>query len=146
MNKWHDLLIPFICKKKLRLDKRSNPWQRNLPYGQFIPNHVGLTNPKQKNETILNLRMKYYVQLKRFLAIPNEFKGVAESSENLIFPAIIARNGIRFPHLFRKAEELFERLNKVSNLYMPNGIVHFKYWPNPASFNAMTNIVQNWTV
>jgi len=44
----------------------------------------------------------------------------------LIFPAIIARNGIRFPHLFRKAEELFERLNKVSNLYMPNGIVHFK--------------------
>jgi hypothetical protein len=30
-----------------------------------------------------------------------------------IFPAIIARNGMRFPHLFRKAEELFERLDKV---------------------------------
>jgi len=58
--------------------------------------------------------MKYYVQLKRFLAIPNEFKGVSESSENLIFPSIIARNGMRFPHLFQKAEELFLRLDKVN--------------------------------
>ena len=57
--------------------------------------------------------MKYYVQLKRFLAIPNEFKGVSDSSENLIFPVIISRNGHRFPHLFRKAEELFQRLDKV---------------------------------
>ena len=60
--------------------------------------------------------MKYYVQLKRFLAIPNEFKGVSESNENLIFPAIISRNGFRFPHLFRKAEELFDRLDKVYSL------------------------------
>jgi dynein heavy chain 2 len=62
--------------------------------------------------------MKYYVQLKRFLAIPNEFKGVSESSENLIFPSIISRNGMRFPHLFRKAEELFERLDKVKDSFL----------------------------
>jgi len=58
-------------------------------------------------------RNKYYFQLKRFLAIPNEFRGVSESSENLIFPSIIGRNATRFPRLFEKAEELFQRLEKV---------------------------------
>ena len=40
---------------------------------------------------IEEIRMKYFSQLKRFLAIPNNFRGVTESSENLVFPAIIDR-------------------------------------------------------
>jgi len=35
--------------------------------------------------------MKYYGQLKRFLAIPNNFRGVSENNEGLIFPTIIDR-------------------------------------------------------
>jgi dynein heavy chain 2 len=37
------------------------------------------------------IRMKYYGQLKRFLAIPNNFRGVSETNEALIFPTIIDR-------------------------------------------------------
>ena len=61
--------------------------------------------------------MKYYTQLKRFLAIPNNFRGVGESVDNLIFPLIIQNNAHRFGHLFKKAEELFQRLNNVKERF-----------------------------
>lgn len=35
--------------------------------------------------------MKYYGQLKRYLNIPNVFRGVTESGENSIFPVMIER-------------------------------------------------------
>ena len=62
-------------------------------------------------------RMKYFSQLKRFLAIPKHFRGVSDSAENLVFPSIVDRNAHRFSHLFRKAEELFARLDKVKERY-----------------------------
>ena len=61
--------------------------------------------------------MKYFSQLKRFLAIPKHFRGVSDSAENLVFPSIVDRNAHRFSHLFRKAEELFARLDKVKERY-----------------------------
>ena len=61
--------------------------------------------------------MKYFTQLKRFLSIPNNFKGVGESTENLIFPVIIERNAHRFGHLFKKAEELFQKLDRVKERF-----------------------------
>ena len=61
--------------------------------------------------------MKYFTQLKRFLSIPNNFKGVGESTENLIFPVIIERNAHRFGHLFKKAEELFQKLDRVKDRF-----------------------------
>ncbi len=69
---------------------------------------------------IEEIRMKYYSQLKRFLAIPKVFKGVSESAENLIFPAIIERNAHRFSHLFHKAEELFVKLDKKKDRFQVN--------------------------
>ena len=69
---------------------------------------------------IEDIRMKYFSQLKRFLAIPKNFRGVSESSENLIFPAIIDRNAHRFSHLFKKAEELFSRLDRVKDRCVAN--------------------------
>ncbi|XP_063237932.1 cytoplasmic dynein 2 heavy chain 1 [Bacillus rossius redtenbacheri] len=59
------------------------------------------------------IRMKYYGQLKRFLSIPNNFRGVSDSSDSHIFPIIIERNAERFRHVFAKAEELFSRLKLV---------------------------------
>ncbi|XP_069679211.1 cytoplasmic dynein 2 heavy chain 1 isoform X2 [Periplaneta americana] len=64
------------------------------------------------------IRTKYYGQLKRFLAIPNNFRGVSESNESLIFPTIIDRNAHRFGHLFVKAEELFGRLDAVKDRWL----------------------------
>ena len=64
--------------------------------------------------------MKYFSQLKRFLAIPNNFKGVTETGgaeAPSIFPIIVERNSHRFGHLFGKAEELFERLDKVKDRF-----------------------------
>lgn len=72
----------------------------------------------QFSPPIEEIKMKYFSQLKRFLAIPNVFKGVSESSENLAFPAIIDRNAHRFSHLFKKAEDLFSRLETVKVRYV----------------------------
>lgn len=38
-----------------------------------------------------DIRTKYYGQLKRYLNIPNLFRGVSESGDNLIFPVMIER-------------------------------------------------------
>ena len=67
---------------------------------------------------IEEIRMKYYTQLKKFLAIPKNFRGVSESSEDLIFSAIIERNAHRFSHLFKKAEELFVQLEQKRDKYL----------------------------
>ncbi|XP_076054654.1 dynein cytoplasmic heavy chain beethoven [Oratosquilla oratoria] len=64
------------------------------------------------------VRMKYYGQLKRFLAIPFNFKGVSEVNEHPIFPAIVDRNAHRFAQLFRRAEDLFERLEGVKERFV----------------------------
>ena len=61
--------------------------------------------------------MKYFTQLKRFLSIPKNFKGVGESQENLIFPIIVERNAHRFGHLFKKAEELFSKLERIKDRF-----------------------------
>nr|CAD7453928.1 unnamed protein product [Timema tahoe] len=53
------------------------------------------------------IRMKYYGQLKRFLSIPNNFRGVSDSQESQIFPTIIDS------HVFSRAEHLFVRLETV---------------------------------
>ncbi|RXG65514.1 Cytoplasmic dynein 2 heavy chain 1, partial [Armadillidium vulgare] len=82
---------------------------------------VELTYRQQKlqfNPPIEEIRMKYYGQLKRFLAIPYNFKGVNEANNSSIFPTIIDRNAHRFDHLFQKAEELFNKLESVKDRYI----------------------------
>ena len=89
---------------------------------EYLPEiEVFITYRQQKLQfqpPIEEIRMKYYSQLKRFLAIPKNFRGVSESSENLIFPAIIDRNAHRFGHLFKKAEELFIQLEKKRDSFL----------------------------
>ena len=89
---------------------------------EYLPEiEVFLTYRQQKitfQPPIEEIRMKYYSQLKRFLAIPKLFRGVNESSENLIFPTIIDRNAHRFSHLFKKAEELFAQLEKKRDSFL----------------------------
>ena len=63
------------------------------------------------------IKAKYYREMKKFIAIPNQFRGVGDGTENLIFPAIIDRNSSGFVTCFRKAAEVFRKLNSVKDLF-----------------------------
>ncbi|XP_032878557.1 cytoplasmic dynein 2 heavy chain 1 isoform X2 [Amblyraja radiata] len=56
------------------------------------------------------IRAKYYREMKRFISIPNQFKGASEPGEEPIFVTMIERNAKGFVTVFSKAEDLFKRL------------------------------------
>uniref|UniRef100_A0A672SRC3 Dynein cytoplasmic 2 heavy chain 1 n=1 Tax=Sinocyclocheilus grahami TaxID=75366 RepID=A0A672SRC3_SINGR len=59
------------------------------------------------------VRAKYYREMKRFICIPNQFKGVSETGEEPIFTCMIERNASGFLTIFSKAEHLFSRLTHM---------------------------------
>ncbi|KAG8523219.1 Cytoplasmic dynein 2 heavy chain 1, partial [Galemys pyrenaicus] len=59
------------------------------------------------------IRAKYYREMKRFIGIPNQFKGVGEAGDESIFTIMIDRNASGFLTIFSKAEDLFRRLSAV---------------------------------
>ncbi|KAI5737300.1 hypothetical protein M8J76_012015 [Diaphorina citri] len=59
------------------------------------------------------IRMKYYSQLKTFLSIPQNFRGLDENTQ--IFPLIIERNASRFALVFKRAEDLFNKLIEIKD-------------------------------
>ncbi|KAL4829789.1 hypothetical protein H8958_009079 [Nasalis larvatus] len=59
------------------------------------------------------IRAKYYREMKRFIGIPNQFKGVGEAGDESIFSIMIDRNASGFLTIFSKAEDLFRRLSAV---------------------------------
>ncbi|XP_051782842.1 cytoplasmic dynein 2 heavy chain 1 isoform X2 [Erpetoichthys calabaricus] len=59
------------------------------------------------------VRAKYFRELKRFISIPNQFRGVSEQGEETIFSIMIDRNASGFITIFKKAEDLFRRLSTV---------------------------------
>ena len=70
------------------------------------------------------IKAKYFREMKKFIGIPNHFKGVGDSSENLIFPAIIDRNASGFITCYRKADELFSRLAVVQDKFKVRQILN----------------------
>uniref|UniRef100_A0AAY5F0X4 Cytoplasmic dynein 2 heavy chain 1 n=1 Tax=Electrophorus electricus TaxID=8005 RepID=A0AAY5F0X4_ELEEL len=63
------------------------------------------------------VRAKYYREMKRFISIPNQFKGVSEPGEEPIFSAMIERNASSFLSVYSKAEQLFGRLLRVQDTF-----------------------------
>ncbi|CAH1776602.1 unnamed protein product [Owenia fusiformis] len=63
------------------------------------------------------VKAKYFREMKKFISIPNHFKGVSDSTENLIFPAIIDRNSAGFITCYKKADFLFSRLSAVQEKF-----------------------------
>ncbi|XP_058887125.1 cytoplasmic dynein 2 heavy chain 1-like [Acipenser ruthenus] len=63
------------------------------------------------------VRAKYFREMKRFISIPNQFKGVSEQGEPLIFTVMIDRNANGFVTIFSKAENLFKRLAAVLDTF-----------------------------
>ncbi|KAM6946318.1 LOW QUALITY PROTEIN: cytoplasmic dynein 2 heavy chain 1 [Aplochiton taeniatus] len=75
--------------------------------------HIDLTFKQgrlQFRPPLEEVRARYFREMKRFIAIPNQFKGVSAPGEELIFGAMIDRNASGFLTIFSKAEELFSRL------------------------------------
>ncbi|KAH3831149.1 hypothetical protein DPMN_104411, partial [Dreissena polymorpha] len=64
----------------------------------------------QFNPPFEEVKAKYFREMKKFISIPNIFKGVSENTENLIFPAIIDRNADGFFNCYQKGDALFKRL------------------------------------
>ncbi|KAJ7995299.1 hypothetical protein DPEC_G00243100 [Dallia pectoralis] len=63
------------------------------------------------------VRAKYFREMKRFISIPNQFKGVSALGEELIFSVMIDRNASGFLTIFSKAEDLFSRLLGVQDKF-----------------------------
>lgn len=63
------------------------------------------------------VRAKYYREMKRFISIPNQFKGVSEPGEESIFSRMIERNASSFLTVYSKAEQLFSRLLGVQDTF-----------------------------
>ncbi len=61
------------------------------------------------------IKAKYYREIRRFLSIPSNFKGV--TNENTIFAAIVQKNSAAFYDLYLKGEELFERLDAAKSQF-----------------------------
>ncbi|KAM4627347.1 cytoplasmic dynein 2 heavy chain 1 [Polymixia lowei] len=63
------------------------------------------------------VRARYFREMKRFISIPNQFKGVSAQGEELIFSVMIDRNASGFLTIFSKAEDLFSRLLAVQDKF-----------------------------
>ena len=74
------------------------------------------------------IKAKYFREMKKFISIPNNFKGVGEATEHLIFPAIIDRHAEGFITCYRKADLLFKRLDKVQEKFKVNGTFSHAAW------------------
>ncbi|KAK3862338.1 hypothetical protein Pcinc_031789 [Petrolisthes cinctipes] len=140
--KWKELLkemrsVMHQLEEKGFVDQKSwcSHWDRQLykalehqyqlgieALNQNLPDFkVELTYRQQRLQFLPpmeEIRMKYYGQLKRFLAIPYHFKGVNEVNEHPVFPTIVDRNAHRFGQLFQRAEELFERLESIKERFL----------------------------
>uniref|UniRef100_A0A665UBA6 Dynein cytoplasmic 2 heavy chain 1 n=1 Tax=Echeneis naucrates TaxID=173247 RepID=A0A665UBA6_ECHNA len=63
------------------------------------------------------VRARYFREMKRFISIPNQFKGVSAQGEEIIFSVMIDRNASGFLTIFNKAEDLFSRLQATQHKF-----------------------------
>ena len=64
------------------------------------------------------IRARYYREMRKFICIPNLFRGVGDDVS--VYPIMIDQNASGFSTVYRKAEDLFGRLAAVQ--------VQFKDW------------------
>lgn len=78
----------------------------------------------QFNPAFEEVKAKYFRELKKFIGIPNVFRGLGDGTEKSIFPAIIDRNAEGFFGCYQKGEALFTRLSGVLEQYKVGEIDH----------------------
>lgn len=71
------------------------------------------------------VRARYFREMKRFISIPNQFKGVSAQGEEVIFSVMIDRNASGFLTIFSKAEDLFSRLQAIQHKFKVPKLINF---------------------
>ncbi|XP_018579489.1 cytoplasmic dynein 2 heavy chain 1 [Anoplophora glabripennis] len=104
----------------------------------YLPEiHIDLVYRSSKLEYLPNeetLRKLYDQQLKKFLNIPKNFRGVSDVPENNIFEGIIERNSTILDNASKHTENLFEQLQAV-----------MKHWQSWLQLEALdTNKLTTW--
>ena len=66
---------------------------------------------------IEEIKAKYYREMKRFISIPNNFKGVNETKKNLIFQTIVERNAPGLMQCFLRSQDLFKSLMSITDMF-----------------------------
>lgn len=61
------------------------------------------------------IRARYYREMRKFICIPNHFRGVGDDTS--VYPIMIDQNVSGFSTVYRKAEDLFERLAAVQDQF-----------------------------
>uniref|UniRef100_A0A3Q0T4R8 Cytoplasmic dynein 2 heavy chain 1 n=1 Tax=Amphilophus citrinellus TaxID=61819 RepID=A0A3Q0T4R8_AMPCI len=82
--------------------------------------HIDLTFKQghlQFSPPFEEVRARYFREMKRFISIPNQFRGVSAQGEELIFNIMIDRNASGFLTIFSKAEDLFSRLEAIQHKF-----------------------------
>lgn len=83
-------------------------FNRNEISGKYVINF---------NPPIEEIKAWYYQKLKSFTGIPNSFQGVSDDPDNLIFKTIIDRNPTGLLTCFQKANDLFQKLESVPDMF-----------------------------
>lgn len=107
--------ISFIIYK--RPQSLFRPWLLHRLHinHSFSPvNRQGLLQFRPPFEEV---RARYFREMKRFISIPNQFKGVSAYREDLIFNLIVDRNASGFISIFNKAEDLFSHLKAIQHKF-----------------------------
>uniref|UniRef100_A0A158Q7Q4 Cytoplasmic dynein 2 heavy chain 1 n=1 Tax=Elaeophora elaphi TaxID=1147741 RepID=A0A158Q7Q4_9BILA len=142
INKWKDVMVEIrskIAEQERNIGSRSNiiPWLSHwdhqlyktlqLQYQWGIESlhmqipliQVQLIFKDQQLELrppLEEIRAKYYRELRKFISIPQKFRGVQETEQaNELFAKMIDHNANRFWSVYEKAEQLFENLVNVGS-------------------------------
>ena len=83
--------------------------QQRLQVGPSLPNsHTQLRPP------IEEIRARYYRELKRFVTIPETFRGLTDTP---LFSALLGRAAAGFAVVYRKAEAMFAKLSRSTSIF-----------------------------
>ncbi|KAL3981549.1 Dynein heavy chain N-terminal region 1 family protein [Acanthocheilonema viteae] len=142
INKWKDVMGVIrnkIAEQERNIGNRRNmiPWLSHwdrqlyktlqLQYQWGIENlhmqipliQVQLIFKDQQLELrppLEEIRAKYYRELRKFISIPQKFRGVQETEQaSELFAKMIEHNANRFWSVYEKAEQLFEKLINVGS-------------------------------
>ena len=66
---------------------------------------------------LAQVRQNYYYEMKKFVSMPNAFDGFGDSKE--VYKRMGPRNSRRLLQVYQKAENLFEKLQKLLDKYSP---------------------------
>lgn len=66
---------------------------------------------------IEEIKHKYYREMKRFISIPVNYKGVNETRKNPIFATIVEKNTNGLMMCFLRSQDLFKTLNNVMDIF-----------------------------